>query len=126
MNEGLRAQHEDLISASVFISDSLNMFETTRRRVYAHMGYDYPIVTPGLATRSGGALWCTLTSTCVKCNGQHTEQPKSSYIMWWGYMPVKCEHGGVITKIFVEPEGRKEHEAHFDMPQRVVIVEPSE
>ena len=68
MNEGLRAQHEDLISASAFISDSLNMFETTRRRVYVHMGYDYPIVTPGLATRSAGALWCTLVSSCRECN----------------------------------------------------------
>ena len=62
MAGGLREQHGNLVSASAYICDAITMFESVRRRVYGHVGWDYPIVTPGMETRSAGLLWCTLVA----------------------------------------------------------------
>ena len=125
MAEGLRGQHADLLSSSMFVSDSLTMFESMRRRLFEHLGWEYPIITPGLpATRGSTMFWCTLVSECRECNGQHPYLPKSSYLVWHGYLPVQCNHGQVISAIYVEPEGKPEGEEEYPMPDQVTIVEP--
>ena len=123
---GIREQHEDLMATSAFISDALTMFESMRRRVYDHIGFDYQLVLPGTTPRGSDLLWCTLLSTCLRCNGQHTSQPKSSYIMWQGYVPFQCEHGGAITRMYVEPEGRQPGQADYRMPGVVRPVTPAD
>ena len=120
-----REDYPDLVAASAFISDAFRMFESMRRRVFVHVGWEYQLTLPGPATRSGGSLWCVLTSDCRSCNGQHVGLPKTSYIMWKNYMPIVCDHGKKIFNIFVEPAGRKEGEADFLMPQVVKPVPPT-
>ena len=122
---GLRQQHDHLVASSAHICDSITMFESVRRRVYGHVGWEYPLVTPGTETRSSGLFNCTLVSSCRTCNGQHTSLPRKAYLMWQGYLPVKCDHGGNITGIYVEPEGRGQHQAVVIMPERVIPVNPA-
>ena len=121
---GLRQQHDQLVASSAHICDSITMFESVRRRVYGHVNWEYPLVTPGHETRSSGIFWVSIVSTCRECNGQHTCLPRKAYLMWLGYLPVKCDHGGTITSLFVDPEGRQEHQAEVRLPGRVIPVNP--
>ena len=57
MAGGLREQHENLVASSAYICDAITMFESVRRRVYEHVGWDYPLIVPGMETRSSGLFW---------------------------------------------------------------------
>ena len=64
-------------------------------------------------------------SDCLNCNRQHSSLPKSSFLIWLGYMLVLCDHGGKITSIFFQPEGRREHKTDYSIPERVRLAKPA-
>ena len=120
------AQRDDfpnLIATAAMLNDHVTMFESTRRKVLRHIGWDDPFVTPGVATRSGGNFWCMVTSDCLRCNGYFTLLPRTSYLMWRNYMPVRCEHGNTITALVMSSGGKPPGQGgEMLMPTRVEFV----
>merc|ERR1711867_143821 len=104
---GQREQYPDLVAAAALLNDRVTLFESIRRKVLRHIGWDEPFVVPGTATRSQGNFWCVLVSDCLRCNGGFVALPRSSYLMWRGYLPVKCQHDNTITDIYVNPGGKQ-------------------
>ena len=118
-----REQHPNLVATAALINDHVTMFESTRRKVLRHIGWDKPFVTLGMATRTQGNFWCILVSDCLRCNGGFTALPRSSYLMWRSYLPVQCDHSKTITDIYVSPGGKEPGDGgQVIMPQVVRFV----
>ena len=93
-----REDYPNLVATSATISRAFSLFETIRRRACKHIGWDYEIPLPNAATRSQGhTLWAVLSSSCRQCHAGYVGLPKTSYLMWKGYLPVKCAHGGTLV-----------------------------
>ena len=99
-----RDAYPNLVATSANISHAFSLFESLRRRVCRHLNWSYDMPLPSVATRSQGALWAVLSSDCRQCHGGYCGLPKTSYLMWKGYLPVKCDHGGTIVDLLVDPD----------------------
>ena len=86
-----------------------------------HIGWDVPMHTAGSGRdlRKAGHHWCVVVSGCVDCSDTYTSLPRNSYLMWRSSLPVKCDHDGTITDIYVSPEGKPEEGRELVMPTRI-------
>ena len=119
-----RDDYPDLVATSATISRAFSVFETVRRQACRHVGWTHDMPMPGVATRSQGALWTVLSSDCQLCHGGYVGLPKTSYLLWKGYLPVQCEHGGTIVDMLVDPDRQPGAGGEVRMPDRVVPVTP--
>ena len=119
-----RDNYPNLVASSATISRAFSLFETIRRRACAHVGWDYEIPLPNQATRTQGSIWAVLSSDCRQCHEGYVGLPKTSYLMWKGYLPVKCAHGGVIVDMLVDPDRQPGSGGLVVMPLTVEPVNP--
>merc|ERR1711867_337084 len=77
-----------------------------------------------VATRSQGAVWAVLSSDCRTCHEGYVRLPKTSFLMWKGYLPVKCAHGGALVDMLVDPERQPGAGAEVVMTLRVESLDP--
>ena len=80
---------------------------------------------PNVATRSAGSWWAVLSSDCRECHAGYVGLPRTSYLMWKGYLPVKCVHGGTILDMLIDPNREPGAGGLVRMPERVEAVEPA-
>ena len=84
---GQREDFPNLVATAAMLNDHVTLFESIRRKVLRHIGWDVPFVKPGVSTRSEGNFWCILMSECERCNGGFVALPRTSYLMWRSYLP---------------------------------------
>ena len=98
-----RNDYPNLVATSAAISRAFSLFETVRRQACRHVGWDHEMPMPNVATRAQAqSLWVVLSSDCRECHAGYVGLPKTSYLMWKGYLPVQCSHGGTIVDLLVE------------------------
>ena len=119
-----REDYPNLVATSAAISRAFSLFETVRRQACRHVGWDHEMPMPNVATRSQGSLWVVLSSDCAECHAGYVGLPKTSYLMWKGYLPVQCDHGGTIVDLLVDPDRQPGAGGLVRMPERVVALNP--
>ena len=117
--------YPNLVAMSAALSRAFSLFETTRRLACKHVGWSHELPFPGVTSIKRGGLWVILTSDCQRCHGGYVGLPKSSYLLWKGYLPVQCDHGGTILDLLVDPEKQSALDSMVLMPTRVVAVSPA-
>ena len=99
-----RAAYKDFMATSVCISHACNLFESVRCRIYRQIGWAYDMQLPIASTGVEESLCVAKASTCNDCNKGYVSMPKSSYLVWKGFVPIKCSHGGEIRNLIVDPD----------------------
>ena len=74
-----------------------------------------PIASTGVEE----SLCVAKASTCNDCNKGYVSMPKSSYLVWKGFVPIKCSHGGEIRNLIVDPDMQPEVIEQVQIPQTV-------
>ena len=130
MAEGGPLTLQDIMTKKNEAYDAVTYFEVARRKVYRHCNLEVPAETgPGtrtaVQTRNQGTWFVLLTSSCPHCHAHHTCLGRPAYLEWYSKLPFKCDHGGVVTNMQVEPDGVVAMEyPHVYMPAALQRVDP--
>ena len=87
-----REDYGNFVAISANISRACNYFESLRRRACRHVGWPYSSPLP-IASRDEGNIWVALSSTCPDCHQGFVSMPRGSFLLWRGYIPIRCDHG---------------------------------
>ena len=115
-----REDYGNFMAASPNISWACNYFKSLWRRACKHVEWPYTILLP-IASRDEGNIWVALSSTCPECHRGFVSMPKGSFMLWRGYIPIRCDHGGEIGELTAAVNGLPEGSREVQMP---VTVEP--
>ena len=116
------AHYEDLLATSIEITQVGTLLESTRRRIYQTIGWEYEPQKPTWEIKRVDILCAMLSSTCEWCHHAHVEITRDKYLMWKELLPVWCEHGGLLRSITVDPEEHSQEVKRGTMPSRVERV----
>ena len=119
---------EDIVARKNEAYNAVTFFEVARRRVYMHCRIVLPTEEGPItrtSTRQTELWYALLTGSCEHCHARHTCLSQKSYLEWYAQLPFRCDHGGAITDMQIEPDERTALEyPHVYMPSQLRRMEP--
>ena len=120
-----RRDYKQWAATSDKVYDACLLFEVSRRSVYKHLGWLYNLPLPARHDGVEPLLWVKKYGDCERCNGRHVRLTKQAYFTWLGYLPVECQHEGVLETIRVDPDQTNQNKlSEIIMPLKVVCINP--
>ena len=116
---------DHIVEAGLTAYGNYNRYEVARFKVLRHCN-----LMPRLSqysppqTRQQGANYTVLiTSSCAVCPNRHTSLGHKAYLLHYGALPFKCEHGNRLTNLAVDdPDSRTL--PFVNLPSQIFRLEP--